>query len=187
MIAQYGPDAVAGYGAAARIESVVMVVFLAISSIIGPFVGQNLGADKPDRIREAMRLCGIFCLLFGLVLSIGLSILAPYIITLFSDAPAVVAVGTQYIYTVSLGFGAAGIVMVVNAAFNGLGRPLPAVIISTTRIFLLMVPIAWLGDMMLGLNGVFFGVLIANLVAASAGYYWLHRRCFPGFEVSRSQ
>ncbi|KAA3629931.1 MAG: MATE family efflux transporter, partial [Proteobacteria bacterium] len=45
MVSKFGPEAVAGYGAASRLEALALVVFFARSSIIGPFVGQNLGAD----------------------------------------------------------------------------------------------------------------------------------------------
>jgi len=41
MIARYGPDAVAGFGVASRIESMVLVIFYALSSVIGPFVSRS--------------------------------------------------------------------------------------------------------------------------------------------------
>ncbi|MDX1579397.1 MAG: condensation domain-containing protein, partial [Gemmatimonadota bacterium] len=46
---------------------------------------------------------------------------------------AVLEVGAAYLWIVPISYGAAGIVMVSNAAFNGLGRPLPAVAVSTLR------------------------------------------------------
>ena len=61
MIARYGPDAVAGFGVASRIESLMLVMFYAMSAIIGPFVGQNMSAGKADRIYLALRLCTVFC------------------------------------------------------------------------------------------------------------------------------
>ncbi|MEX1266271.1 MAG: MATE family efflux transporter, partial [Woeseia sp.] len=57
MLAQYGPEAVAGFGVASRVESVVLVIFYAMSAIIGPFVGQNMSAGKADRIFAALKLC----------------------------------------------------------------------------------------------------------------------------------
>ncbi|MFT7533467.1 MAG: Na+-driven multidrug efflux pump, partial [Gammaproteobacteria bacterium] len=176
MIAGYGLDAVAGHGAAARIESLAMVVFLAMSSMIGPFVGQNLGAGKTDRIHEVMRLTGRFCVLFGLALALVIYFSAGYIMALFSNDPAVIEFGELYLITVTLGFGAAGIVMNVNASFNGLGRPLPGVVVSTARIFVFMIPAAWIGGELMGLQGIFAGVLVANLLAATLAYVWFQRK-----------
>jgi Na+-driven multidrug efflux pump len=60
MIARYGPEAVAGFGVASRIESLVLVIFYALSSVIGPFVGQNLSAGKDRRIQLSLNLCAMF-------------------------------------------------------------------------------------------------------------------------------
>jgi len=67
MLARYGPEAVAGFGVASRIESLTLVMFYALSAIIGPFVGQNISACKPDRIYTALKLCALFCLGIGLL------------------------------------------------------------------------------------------------------------------------
>ena len=76
MIARYGPEAVAGFGVASRVESMVLVIYYAMSSIIGPFVGQNLSAGKEDRIQHALRLCARFCVVSGLVIATGLALLS---------------------------------------------------------------------------------------------------------------
>ena len=59
MLAQYGPEAVAGFGVAIRVESLTLVIFYALSAIIGPFVGQNVAAQNADRIYRALWLCTI--------------------------------------------------------------------------------------------------------------------------------
>ena len=46
ILATYGDSVVAGFGVATRIESLSVIVMLALSSAIGPFAGQNWGADK---------------------------------------------------------------------------------------------------------------------------------------------
>ena len=62
MIARYGPDAVAGFGVASRVESMMLVIYYAMSSVIGPFVGQNLSAGNEKRILRALFLCTLFCI-----------------------------------------------------------------------------------------------------------------------------
>lgn len=56
LLAGYGPAAVAAYGIAARIEMLGTSTVNALSSVIGPFNGQNLGARKFGRISEGLRL-----------------------------------------------------------------------------------------------------------------------------------
>ncbi len=145
MIARFGPEAVAGFGVASRIESLVLVLYYALSAVIGPFVGQNLSAGKEDRIQESLRLCARFCITSGLALAALLAGLSGFLPTLFSDNEAVISVTRLFLWIAPISYGTYGIVMVVNAAFNGLGNPLPGVIISVTRILVLYVPLAMLG------------------------------------------
>ena len=187
MIARYGPEAVAGFGVASRIESLVLVMYYALSSVIGPFVGQNLSAGKEDRIQLSLRLCAGFCITSGLVIAAVLALLSGFLPTLFSDNEAVISVTRMFLWIAPISYGAYGIVMVVNAAFNGLGNPMPGVIISVTRILVLYVPLAMLGMRFYGIFGIFAAYAVANIVSGIIGYYWAktnaHRLC----EFSTSQ
>ncbi len=181
MIARYGPEAVAGFGVASRIESLVLVLYYALSSVIGPFVGQNLSAGKEDRIQLSLRLCATFCISSGLVVAVSLALLSGFLPTLFSDNEAVISVTRMFLWIAPISYGAYGIVMVVNAAFNGLGNPMPGVIISVTRILVLYVPLAMLGMRLYGIAGIFAAYAVANIVSGIFGYYWAktnaHRLC----------
>jgi len=181
MIARYGPEAVAGFGVASRIESLVLVIYYALSSVIGPFVGQNLSAGKEDRIQHSLRLCAGFCISSGLVIAVVLALLSGFLPSLFSSSEEVIGVTRMFLWIAPISYGAYGIVMVVNAAFNGLGNPMPGVIISVTRILMLYVPLAVLGMRFYGIFGIFVAYAVANIVSGIIGYYWAktnaHRLC----------
>ena len=176
MIAQYGPEAVAGFGVASRIESLVLVIFYALSSIIGPFVGQNLSAGKEQRIQEALRMCAVFCIACGVLIAIILALLSGVLPGLFSSSENVTRVTRMFLWIAPIGYGAYGIVMVVNAAFNGLGNPLPGVAVSVTRIMVLYLPLAFLGQRWLGIPGIFCAYALANMLAGLMGYLWAKRK-----------
>ena len=175
MIARYGPEAVAGFGVASRIESMVLVIFYALSSVIGPFVGQNLSAGEEDRIKLSLRQCAIFCLGSGLVLAALLALMSGFLPGLFSDNPDVNRVTRLFLWIAPLSYGAYGIVMVVNAAFNGLGKPMPAVYISVGRMILLYLPIAFVAQKHFGIAGIFAAYAVANLLTGLLGYVWAQR------------
>ena len=65
--------------------------------------------------------------------------------------------------------------MSVNASFNGSGRPLPSVMISTTRVIFIFLPLAYAGRMLFGLNGLFAASTVANLVVGVMALAWLKR------------
>ncbi len=175
MIARYGPEAVAGFGVASRIESLVLVIFYALSSVIGPFVGQNLSAGRERRIQTSLRLCAIFCMACGLIIALLLAAAAGFVPTLFSQNPEVTDVTRMFLWIAPLSYGAYGVVMVMNAAFNGLGKPMPAVYISVTRMMLLYLPLAVVGRQLYGIAGIFGAYAIANLLSGLLSYLWARR------------
>lgn len=172
MLARYGPEAVAGFGVASRVESLMLVIFYALSAIIGPFVGQNISANRPDRIFQALKLCTIFCLGSGLAIALLLAILGEWIPGLFSENTDVTSVAALFLMIVPISYGAYGIVMVMNASFNGMGKPMPAVHISVGRMIVIYVPLAIVGDKMFGVAGIFGAYMFANIVTGVVSYVW---------------
>ncbi len=175
MIARFGPDAVAGFGVASRIESLMLVLYYALSAIIGPFVGQNLSASRDDRILESLWLTTKFCLLSGLAIAALLAAMAGFLPGLFSDNPDVIGVTRQFLWIVPLSYGSYGMVMVMNAAFNGMGQPMPGVWVSVGRIAVLYVPLAVIGMWLIGLAGIFLAYAAANVISGFGAYAWARR------------
>ncbi len=175
ILAGFGPEAVAGLGVATRIEGLSMIAFLALSAVVNPFFAANLGARRTDRLVLALDLLQRFALLFGVVAAGLLWIVAAWLAALFTADPAVATVARVYLRLVPLSYGAAGILMLSNAAFNGLGRPLAATAISALRMFALNVPVAWLGARWFGVPGVFLGIATANVVVGALAAVWIRR------------
>ena len=153
----------------------MLVIFYALSSVIGPFVGQNLSAGKERRIQTALRLCAIFCMASGVIIALLLAAAAGFVPTLFSQNPDVTDVTRLFLWMAPLSYGAYGVVMVMNAAFNGLGKPMPAVYISVARMMLLYLPLAVVGRQWFGIAGIFGAYAIANLLSGLLSYLWARR------------
>jgi len=175
MIARYGPEAVAGFGVASRIESVTLVVFYSMSAIIGPFVGQNMSAGKADRIFLALRLCVMFCLALGIVIAVLLAMGSSWLPSLFSDNPDVTSVAAMFLWIAPVSYGTYGMVMIMNASFNGMGKPMPAVMVSVGRMAVIYVPLAIVSNHYLGIAGIFGSYAIANVIAGIFAYAWARR------------
>jgi putative MATE family efflux protein len=175
MIAAFGVDAVAGFGVAMRIEPIFLIPFYALSAVSSPFFGQNFGAGRFDRLFEARRVLTRFCLVFGLLLAAVLIVMAEPLTGVFSRSEPIQRVAVQYLWIVTLSYGAYGLVMSVNAAFNGMGHPLPGVVISCCRVIVVFLPLAFLGRHLLGLPGLFGATLISNLLIGAVGFTWLGR------------
>lgn len=175
MVASYGTDAVAGLGIAMRIEPLALIVFFALSGVVGPFFGQNIGAAKYDRLNEALRVLTLFCLAFGLGVALILGMFGGYIASLFGDHGEVIAITVIYLTIVPISYGAYGLVMSVNAAFNGMGRPWPAMLLSAGRVLYVYLPLAWIGQYLWGMVGIFIATALANILLGIWAWCWLRR------------
>lgn len=175
MVARYGTDAVAGLGIAMRIEPLMLIVFYALSGVVGPFFGQNLGAGKYSRLNDAVRVLTVFCLSFGLLLTIVLWLFGDVIAGAFGGHREVIEVAVLYLAIVPLSYGAYGVVMSVNAAFNGLGNPWPAMVLSAGRVLFLFLPLALLGQWLWQMQGLFIATAAANLIIGVWAWLWLQR------------
>jgi putative MATE family efflux protein len=172
LVASYGAEAIAGLGIATRIEMFSLIIFYALSGIIGPFVGQNLGGARRDRILLALRQCYLFCLAWGAALAVVVGLSAVPLARLFSESADAVAVAALYLWIVPISYGAAGIVMLVNAAFNGLGQPLPATTISVTRMVVVYIPLAFVGRALFDMPGIFAAYAASNVLVGAGAAYW---------------
>jgi Na+-driven multidrug efflux pump len=176
-----GPDAVAGFGVASRIESMMLVMYYALSAIIGPFVGQNFSAGKEERILRALWLCTVFSIGSGLVIAGLLASMSGWLPGLFSDSESVRRVTSMFLWIVPISYGTYGMVMVMNASFNGLGYPMPGVVISVCRIAVLYIPIALVAMQFFDIAGIFAAYAIANIVSGLGAYAWarsaVRQRC----------
>jgi putative MATE family efflux protein len=172
LVSEFGTNAVAGFGAATRIESFALVFTLALSMILTPFVGRNHGAGQEERVRQGHRVSALFSLAWGaMVLVVFLSAAGP-IASAFNDNSEVVTVTARYLRIVALSYGFLGIVNLSAAAFNGLKIPLSAAGVAGIRLFALLIPLAWVGRELFGLSGLFWGVAAGNVLAGAVGFLW---------------
>jgi putative MATE family efflux protein len=175
IVASYGPAAVAGFGVASRVESVVAMAIFALASSLGPFVGQNFGANRFDRIRAAVRVSDRFCLVYGLGAAALLLALGGPVAALFNGDAGVIGAARTYLSIVPITYAGFGATIVAAASFNALGRPLPAISIMAGKMFVLYVPLAWMLSGPFGLPGIFSAAAIAHLSFGLVSVAWLRR------------
>ena len=179
LLATHGESVVAGFGIASRIEAVSVMLLFALSGSIGPFVGQNWGAQRKDRVRAGVNVSYRFSLGWGLLIFGVLSLFGGQFAALVdNNAQAVIAAGI-YLSIVPLSYGLWGVLMMASASFNALGKPIPSTVLAFTRMFVIYVPLALLFNHWFGFKGIFFATALANITVGLAGYFWFRSAFFP--------
>ncbi|MDF5702387.1 MATE family efflux transporter [Aeromonas hydrophila subsp. hydrophila] len=176
IFAGLGTEVVAAYGAASRVEALLLIVMMALSSVLAPFISQNCGAGNPARAKAALQFCMRFALLFQLAVY-GLTwLLAPFIAELFSDNPQVVRLIVLYLHLVPIGYGFQGMVMLLASALNGVRASSVSFLFNGLRLFVFLLPGAWLGAKLGGEQGIYLGILVANLAAGTLAWWYARHR-----------
>ena len=181
LLASQGEAAVAGFGAAGRLQSFAVVPLLGLSGSIGAIVGQNWGAGRPERARRAMLEAGLFCVGYGALLAVVLFAAGQWFADFFTDDPAVIAEFDSYLRIAAWGYAGFGLLIVANGALNAVDKAGWALTQSCARVFLVMLPFGWVLRAAWGAEAVYAAELAANVMggAIAALIVWRVLRRFP--------
>ena len=179
LLSGFSQETVAGFGIASRIEGMFVIPLFALSASIGPYVGQNWGNREFGRANKAMRLSFYYSICWGLLVAVVLFLARGTLAREFNENVQVVEAASLYLAVVPISYGTWGVLMMTNAIFNSLGKPVSATILSVVRMFLINVPVAYIGKIYFGLPGIFAGACISNLTIGIVGYFWNRRTFLP--------
>ena len=166
LLAAEGQAAVAGFGAAGRLQSFAVVPLLALSGSIGAIVGQNWGARNMDRAREAALYAGGFCVIWGLLIAVAMVSAGEWFADFFTEDPDVIAQFALYLQIAAWGYFGYGLLIVGNGILNAVDKASFALAQSFGRVFLIMLPFAWLLQSDWGSEAIYAAELAANLFGA---------------------
>lgn len=143
-IRRFGADAQAGFGVGSRVMQSILLPGMAIAFAVAPVVGQNFGARKFERVREAFRSAIILSSIVMLTLTLVCQWHPDWFIRLFSDQPSVILIGGVFLQIISWNFIGSGIVFACSSTFQGLGNTVPSLLSSASRLITFGVPALWL-------------------------------------------
>ncbi len=175
IIADSGKAAVAAYGAAQRIESILILVLMSLTSALTPFMAQNLGAENPQRSFAGLFLSMRFAIVFQLMIFVMMVPLSIPLSALFSQEQSVRDLLWHYLLVVPISYGFQGVVMMLVSALNALHEPLRAFQWSFMRLFMFTLPCAWLGGEYYAIEGLFVGIGVGNIIGGVLGYLYALR------------
>ncbi|MGB0651587.1 MAG: MATE family efflux transporter [Thermoplasmatota archaeon] len=176
LAAQQGSATVAAIGVAARVEGVALIGVNALGSVLTPFMGQNLGAGRYDRIGEGQRYSRRFAFLWGLGAAAILAAAAPFLAKAFSPDPTTQEQIRLLLWIVPVTYFAAGWLALAANGANGLGNPKDAMILNLFRLLVAVLPAAWLGAMLAGAPGLYVGLAVGNLLSGAFSVWLLAQR-----------
>lgn len=167
LVARFGSAALAGYGAAQRLELVQTPISFALGSAAIAMVAANLGAGQPERARAVARATALLCGLIGVDFAL-IAFLAPaWWMGVFTHDPAVAATGVLYLRSVAATLAASGVAYGLAFALMGAGRAGVPALASLLRLAVLLALGGVAASAGFGTSALFAAVAGANLVFAA--------------------
>jgi putative MATE family efflux protein len=172
ILSGFWHEVVAACGAAGRLEMFAFVIPMALGISLTPFISQNYGAHRLDRIREAKTLAARFALLYGGAVAVVFFVWAPWLAALFSRDPKVIEPLVAYIRIISFGYGMMEVHRYCGFILTGLHRPASATVLNAVRVLVFLIPLSYAGAHWFGVRGVFVGRLATDVIVGSIGLIW---------------
>lgn len=170
LIHGYGHIPSAAYSLFRRVIQLALMPCMALTRVAGVMVGQNLGADKPERSERAAYIVVGAIVLIASFLILLLSLFARPVVRIFNDEPELIAAVVKLIWILGIG----QIIYMVNLAMEmslaGAADTVSPMIISITVTWIIQLPLIYLLSQALGMgtNGIWIALVVGPLVQCAA-------------------
>jgi putative MATE family efflux protein len=173
----FGSSVTAAFGVGHRVIMMVSVPAMALGQANATAVGQNLGADRPDRAALSVRRSALLITAILLPLTTLTFFFGSSVTHWFVDDPEVVAYGADLFRITSFSVFAFSLILVLFGAFQGAGRTVPVMIVNTGRLWAVRIPATLLLTRGLGWGpeGLWWAMNLSNLIAGGAAFLWFLR------------
>ncbi|WP_422822337.1 MATE family efflux transporter [Vreelandella nanhaiensis] len=175
VVAGLGDTQVAAWGLASRLETLSLMVILAMTMSLPPWLGRCYGAGDWGQIQQLMRLALKVSIVWQLSLGLLLALCAPWLAMALAGTPNVQSELALLIRFLLPSYAALGVCMLVVSAGNALGWPLRAMLLSSARLFICYLPCLWVGSQLFDWWGLAAGAALGNVLAGLMAWAVLRR------------
>lgn len=171
---QFGSSALAGYSAGTRLESLCIVPMIATGNAMSTFTAQNLGAGKPERVRQGYHAA------YGIIIGFGVFLIAvsqlfydPILSAFVEQGESAVAfeTGTDYFRFIGLFFSFLGFKAITDGILRGAGD-IKVYMLANLINLAIRVAVAQLCSPVWGIEMIWYAVPMGWSVNYLISYFW---------------
>lgn len=176
FVVPFGTAAVAAHTVVQRVEMLLFMPGMAFGTGAGVLVGQNLGANRPDRAERGVWLATAIAEGIVLVSSLAIFLWPEAIVRVFNSEPAVLEIAVPFLRIAVVGFSVVGFASVMMMALSSAGDTFVPMLVTIITVWAVQLPLVILlpkvGD--LGVLGVRWAIVVGMLISAVV-YVWYFR------------
>lgn len=172
IVNKFGTDVIAGYSVASRLDSMALIPAMSFSQALSSFVGQNIGAGKPERIKAGLiatiKMSGIVTIVTTLIIVLW----GHVIMALFTNDHEVIRIGDQYLTVVSIFYITFTLMFIYSGVTRGAGDTLWPMIFSILSLWIIRIPFAWYFSGKIGAEGIWWSIPAGWSVGMALSYFY---------------
>ena len=174
VVTSLGPDAVGGFGAAQRLDSLIMVPAQALGIAVSSMAGHNIGVRDWARVSRITRVGLAYNLVIMLVIAGIIVLFAEDAVRLFIQDDEAVAFATTYLRIIGFCYPFLGVNFVLNGIVRASGAMYQVLVLNILSFWVLRFPLAYVCTAWLGEPGVAVGIGLSFII--SSGFAFLYFR-----------
>ncbi|WP_096272943.1 MATE family efflux transporter [Paucisalibacillus globulus] len=172
VVTSFGPSVVGGFGAAQRLDSIIMLPAHALGTAVGSMSGQNIGVKNWGRVNKIAKYGVIYN--FTVMVFIGLLVvlLAEHAVRLFIQEEEAVSFAATYLKIIALCYPFLGINFILNGVVRAAGAMYQVLILNIISFWILRYPLTFLFSHWFGENGIALGMGVSFMISSIFAYMY---------------
>ena len=179
IVNRFGLDTNAAFSVAARIDNFAAMPAMSFAIALSTFVGQNLGANKPERVKRGFHATLIMTTMITLITSFAVVFFGDFLMRMFTNDPQVIEIGKKYLVIVGAFYVLFSSMFIVGGVMRGAGDTLIPMFITLFALWVIRIPLAYLLSQQnwLGVYGIWWSIPIGWATGLMLSYlYYLSGR-----------
>ena len=176
LIARVGPQAIAVWGIAMKMEGLLLVLSLSLTMSIPPVIASYLGNQQFDEIQQIIKAATKLILLLHTVIALFVMLSSAYLVEAIGGELGLDRDLHFVLVLLPLSYGPLGLCMVMVSVFNALDLAKRALVVSFIRLFVLFIPAIYLGSLFGNIQSIIIGAAAANILAGLSAWYLMRKQ-----------
>ena len=172
IVSAFGTSAIAAYTVASRLEAFTKIPVMNFSMALSTFVGQNLGANKFDRVKTGFKstlfMSGLICIVLGIVIIP----FRHYLIGFFTNDIDVINIGATYLLIVTPFYILFSTMFTINGVLRGAGATLIPMFVTLIALWVVRIPLAYFLSGFMGYLGIWWSIPVAWAIGTIGAFIY---------------
>ncbi len=168
----FGTDVIAAFSIAMRIDSLAAMAAMNFAAALATFVGQNLGANKPERVRSGLIATFWMTSIISVVITVMALLFSTHLMGIFTNDQNVIRIGANYLVIVSSFYILFSTMFVLNGVMRGAGDTLIPMFITLIALWFVRIPLSYFLSQKMGESGIWWAIPIGWFLGMLLSWFY---------------